>query len=60
VQEGPTRASRVEVESAAGTRQESQRSVAEHANDHVPWRAGTIAALLGIDRRVFMRIDSTG
>src|SRR5215204_4793023 len=37
----------------AGTRQESQRSVAEHANDHQPWRAGTSAALLGLDRRVF-------
>jgi hypothetical protein len=34
--------------------------VAEHANDHLPWRAGTSAALLGLDRRVFARIDSTG
>ena len=61
VQEGLTHASRVEVEiPLAGTRQESQRSVAEHANDHLPWRAGTSAALLGLDRRVFARVDSTG
>jgi len=44
----------------AGTRQESQRSVGEHANDHQPWRAGTSAALLGLDKRVFARVDSTG
>jgi hypothetical protein len=34
--------------------------VAEHANDQLPWRAGTSAALLGLDRRVFARVDSTG
>jgi hypothetical protein len=61
MQERLTHASRVEVEiPLAGTRQESQRSVAEHANDHLPWRAGTSAALLGLDRRVFARVDSTG
>jgi hypothetical protein len=45
-------ASRVEVESPAGTGQQTQRSRVRAARDHLPWRAETSAALLSLDRRV--------
>jgi hypothetical protein len=62
LQEGLTNAHaiRVEVDSLAGTGQETQRSASEHAHDYLPRRAGTSAALLSLDRRVCARIDSTG